>query len=254
MRPGRIVLLVIGIIVGLSAMGMLFGGAAALFVNTVARDDDGYFSTTMKPFETPTYALVSEDVELGASVPVNVFADLGTIRIRAEASDPDGEIFVGIARSQDVDAYLEGVRHDVLVDVTWSPFRPRYRRVQGEAEPGSPRREDFWVVSASGTGAQDAAWDTGSGNWQVVVMNANGSPGVAADISAGIKTDWLVPLGVGLLVAGVLFAAGAVVMLVIATRRDGSAATGGPRTPPPPPPFTGGGPPQAGPGPVSWSR
>ena len=46
---------------------------------------------------------------------------------------------------------------------------------------------------------QRLQWDLESGQWAVVVMNADGSRGVGADASVGVKSDWVLPVGLGLL-------------------------------------------------------
>ena len=47
-------------------------------------------------------------------------------------------------------------------------------------------------------------WDIADGDWSVVVMNADGSAGVDARVSAGAKLPWLTAVGWGTLGAGVL--------------------------------------------------
>ncbi len=65
------------------------------------------------------------------------------------------------------------------------------------AEP--PGTQRFWAASAQGPGVQRLEWELESGRWAVVVMNADASRGVGADVSVGVKVDWVLPLGIGLL-------------------------------------------------------
>ena len=62
-------------------------------------------------------------------------------------------------------------------------------------------------------------WDVQDGTWSVVVMNADGSAGVDAGVSAGAKVDWLGTLGWSLLGAGILLGAGATTLIVLGARR-----------------------------------
>lgn len=64
-------------------------------------------------------------------------------------------------------------------------------------------------MSAAGSGERTLEWEPEDGDWQAVVMNEDGSPGVASDLSIGAELDSVLWNGIGLLVAGVLFAVGA---------------------------------------------
>ena len=62
--------------------------------------------------------------------------------------------------------------------------------------------ESFWVKSISGTGSLAVAWKPRPGNWRAVVMNADGSRGVTAELQLGARTSllwWLAALlGLGI--------------------------------------------------------
>ena len=61
-------------------------------------------------------------------------------------------------------------------------------------------------------------WKLRSGQWSVVVMNADGSRGVEVQAKAGVDWSPIFPLGLGLTSGGaVLLAAG--VMLIVTSRR-----------------------------------
>jgi hypothetical protein len=80
--------------------------------------------------------------------------------------------------------------------------------VPGATTPGRPAAAGIWAASASGPGEQTATWKPTDGSWAVVVMNADGRAGVAADVSAGAEIDLLIWIAVGLLGAGVALMAG----------------------------------------------
>ena len=71
------------------------------------------------------------------------------------------------------------------------------------------------MASAAGDGQQTIEWTPTSGQWAVVVMNADGAAGVSVDASAGAKVPWLLGLGIGLIVAGLLGLAVGGVLLVV---------------------------------------
>ena len=65
------------------------------------------------------------------------------------------------------------------------------------------------MASVSGSGEQALDWTVQSGEWALVIMNADGSPGVSAGVSAdvrcGVKTlAALFPIGLASLVVGVV--------------------------------------------------
>ena len=65
--------------------------------------------------------------------------------------------------------------------------------------------EAFWVVSVSGSGEQDLDWTIEPGEWALVVMNADGSPEVSADLRFGVlNPSVLLPVGVASLAVGLV--------------------------------------------------
>jgi hypothetical protein len=213
-RGGRVALYVLGSIAALLALVLLAGGAALTAIDRTQRDDDGFLMSPSEDFSTAGYAIVSEsaDVDFGGSDRA-AEAFLGTVRIRSESVRP---VFVGIGPDSDVEGYLGGVEHSV---VTKLDRGPRYRVREGGPPAGSPEEQTFWVASTSGAGEQTLEWDPEEGSWSAVVMNADGSRGVAAEMSIGAELDPLLWIGIGMLVAGGLFAAGAALAITAGARR-----------------------------------
>ncbi len=56
------------------------------------------------------------------------------------------------------------------------------------AAPSHPPTRNIWAASQQGSGTQTMNWEIEDGDWSVVVMNADGSLGVDADISAGAES------------------------------------------------------------------
>ena len=229
---GRIVLVILGSIAALIGAGLLAAGTGLLWADQTQRDADGYLSAPTETFATSSHAIVSERIDL-------VEADnrggrwllsegvLGDVRVQAESQ---GEVFVGIGRTRDVEAYLSGVAYDTVAELEYEPFRVDYDRVAGTSEPAPPGEQDFWVTSATGPGEQAARWDVEPGAWSIVVMNADGSAGIAADVSAGAEADFLTWLAAILLVAGLVLLAGGGGMIYAGARNAGrtTAAPAGP--------------------------
>ena len=213
---GAIVLVVVGALIALTGLGVVAGGGALMWLHGTQRDADGFYATSAERFETTTYAITSEELDLGSPEPGSPveLSDLGTARISAEGTG-EGRVFVGIARQRDVDAYLAGVSHAQIRNVSLAPFSVSYRYERGERRPVPPAERDIWVASASGAGEQTIDWSPRSGEWAVVVMNADGSPGVSVDASAGVKVPWLLGVAIGLLIGGLAVLALGSVLLVV---------------------------------------
>lgn len=225
MGAGRVLAIVAGSILALIAAALVLGGLAVL-IGQAALRDDGYFNTPTERLVTPTRALTAERIELGdASGGGDWVVDNLDATVRVRASLAGGEpVFVGIARDRDLDAYLDGVARERVRD--WQDG-PVYVRTPGRRVPADPAEQGFWVASASGSGTQQAQWDVEGGDWGAVVMRADAGRGVDADVRVGVKVGWVVWLGVGLLVVGiVLGAAGGVLIWVGAHRREPAAGSG----------------------------
>ena len=107
---------------------------------------------------------------------------------------------------------------------TWSTTStasgdPEYSRRSGGAPSGPPGDETFWVASTAGAGERTLEWEPEDGDWRAVVMNEDASRGVSAELSIGAELDSILWIGIGLLVAGALFAAGSALAITAATRR-----------------------------------
>ena len=183
------------------------------------KDSDGYLTTTEHRFSAGTAALATEnlDINLGGADWVVSEDHLGKVRLKAEPGNGK-PLFVGIAKTSDVDGYLKGVSHTTVTDVEYKPFKASYDDHAGKPRAAAPAEQRIWAASAQGDGRQTVTWKVKEGNWSVVVMNADGSPGVAADIRAGANLPFLTPLAWGTLGTGALLAILATILLVTADR------------------------------------
>jgi len=211
---GNLALLVVGSIFGLLALGVVAGGATAVVYDQTQRDSAGYLASSFHGYSTGTYALVSEKVELNAPGAGSVWENLvGKIRIESRADHP---VFVGIARIRDVEGFLGSVRREEARNLF---TRTGFRTISGAEPATAPSAQSFWVASASGAGSRSLAWDPGDGNWQVVVMNADGTSPVDARLAIGAELPNLLWIGLGVLAAGGLGLALAALLIVLGIRR-----------------------------------
>lgn len=221
---GRVVGIVFSSIAALIGIVMLLGGLALIAAHGFARDDDGYYTTDTERLSSDTYAISTDEIDLGADPGGPAPEDLlGTLRVRAEATGGDS-IFLGIARTSDVGRYLVGVRHAELTDFG-DGKGARYDVQPGGSPRRPPRAERFWVAQSEGTGQQRVDWEVETGVWTVAVMNADASRGISVDASVGVEISWLIWVGIGLAVVGlVLTATGAVLIAVIGRRASRDVA------------------------------
>jgi hypothetical protein len=216
-RPGRILLAVFGSIAALLGLVLALVGAVGLW--TLTQRDDGYFTTTLDRVQSSGYAVASEDIDLGTDRGIEGdLGDLARVRVIADGPRP---VFIGIGPERAVDAYLRGVPHHEVEDVEYDPLRPVYAARSGTRAPARPGAQDFWAARAEGAGERRIDWDLREGSWVLVVMNADGSPGVVADLTLGLRIEHLLVFALALLLAGLALLGGGVAMVVFGIRRRG---------------------------------
>ncbi|MGH9272078.1 MAG: DUF4389 domain-containing protein, partial [Ilumatobacteraceae bacterium] len=217
MTPRRVISLVLASIIAVIGVGLLVAGTSVGWVHGTHGDDAGYFTTSTHRFETDSFALTSDTIDLGQPGPDDWWADrdLATIRITLNNAD-DHPVFVGIGPASDVEAYLAGVPHDEIDDLHLDRFSVDYRREQagGTSAPPPPADQAFWVAQASGAATQRLTWDLEPGNWAIAVMNADATSNVVADIQLGGQVDYLVPIAITLAIGGVVLLAMAGAMII----------------------------------------
>ncbi|MEU6641829.1 DUF4389 domain-containing protein [Saccharomonospora sp. NPDC046836] len=212
---GRIVSVVLGVILGLISMFLLTAASVLLWVNGPGRDEDGYL-TVGNRFSTPAYAITSGPVEVTSMstgwVPVS--SNLGDVRIRV-LSRTGTPVFVGIASPPVAAGYLSGVQYATVSDTAENGLVVH----DGGPPAGPPTTAGPWLAQASGTGIQTVALPAPAGDWTVVIMNADGSPGVSVRAQAGATVPGLGAVGLSVLGIGIVVLAGAEVLIVVAVRR-----------------------------------
>lgn len=223
---GRVVSLVAGCLLLVAGLGAGLAGGALGLANATMRDDAGFLMSPEQTFSTGTYALLSQDLEVhtatsSADVPR---ALLGDAKVRVTGVG-DQEVFVGIAAAEDVDAFLGDTLRSRVIDFDRAPV---YVTRGATAPPALPGDSDIWVDQGSGTGTQEVSWAIERGDWTIVVMNADGSRGINAEVAAGAEVPAL-----GWLVASLLVGAGitlllAALFITLALRTGRAPVTAGP--------------------------
>ena len=219
-------------IFGLAGAGLVLVGLAVLALSVPALAVVGFddtLATGTRHLASPTAAIASAEASLGdEDLPDRKRSaeERWSLRIEAATADRDGtgELFVGIGPAEEVDAWLDEVAWDKVTVFSASGTDVRYDR---EGAPGSgsgsgdpselpvPADEDFWTVSDVGSSVA-LDWDYREGHYTIVLMNADGSPGVDADGSLRLEIPRLSLFLAVLPVAGLgAFLLGALILLVL---------------------------------------
>jgi hypothetical protein len=225
--------LIAGVLLLIPAAGMGVGGGTLLALDN-ARDSSGYVTSPIFHLSSDTAAITAENLTItDADAWARSLGDVGGLRVTA--TSPTGRpIFVGIASQTAVDEWLAGKAHDELTGLT--DGTARYNRAGGTLRAVSdPASQTFWLATAAGTAPAPLQWSLADGSYAVVVVNADGSPGVKADVRGAAQVPHLAGLGGTMLGVGI-----ALVLLAIGLIVFGGTGLGRRHGTPPP----------SGPGPV----
>lgn len=222
MSVGKAVLAAVGGFLAIVGLALIAGGGGLLWAYSTQRAADGFFESPVAEMSTESYAITSTEMDLG-SLPALTFGSgwLATVQVSAD-SRLDSPLFIGIGPTEDVNGYLAGVAHAEVSDID-SRTDIAYQTTDGEAPRTLPSEEGFWVTSTEGEGEQSFTWDLERGDWTIVIMNADASPVVSLDVTAGVRTNWVPVLLVVLLVAGVFSLTAGSIMNYYAYKRAAPA-------------------------------
>ena len=219
-RTGRVVggsvIAVVGAVIALGGGGVLALGGT-----------NGTFDSGHRDVSTKTTALVSEPAKINDTQSVTDVLGHPSVRISADSVRSDRNLFVGIGPKAQVDRYLAGAPIDTVRDFSIDPWNVEKTVRTGTATPKPPATQSFWVAKSAGsTAAID--WKVRDGNWRVVVMNADGSRGVATMSQFAVKVPHLATVALIALIAGIVMLIGGIALIAVPSRRrrgDGQDAS-----------------------------
>jgi hypothetical protein len=204
------ILATFGTVVALAGGGILAIGGS-----------DGTFSSGHRDVSTSSSALVSEVAKINGTADVTDALGQPRVRIDASSMNSNKNVFVGVGPKADVDRYLAGAPVDTVNDFDVAPWSLDKTRREGTTKPKPPTTQSFWVAKSDGsTAAID--WKVRDGNYRVVVMNADGSRGVATQSQFEIEVPHLATIAIVMLVVGLVIVGGGIAMMVPAMRGGGS--------------------------------
>jgi hypothetical protein len=191
----------IGGIIGLVVSAYFLAvGIYSLSQGSTNKDSQDFFPTWHFRVERDSAAVVigPDVVRYGEA------GDIGEISsLKAEASglESSGEIFVGAGDTEDVRAYLDGTEYDMITRLRLLPMSADYQRYEGGSLPADPGSQVFWSSTKSGEGTQSLVWNP-QDNLSLVLMNADGSSGIAMDVLIKTQVAVLFNSGIINLLAG----------------------------------------------------
>lgn len=217
---GRTASVIVGSLLALLALALLAAGGLASWLTNTQRDSAGYISTDRHVVSTAGYAITTDRINLGTSADLVTPADVfGTLRIRATSTNAATPIFIGVAPSGQVDAYLRGVSRQVITD--WSPFGSTYSEHAGTAPVTAPTAATIWTAHTAGTGPQSVTWTASAGDWTAVIMQATGQAGVTVTADIGATLPDLGWYALVFFVGGGVLLVAATAMIAIPIARAG---------------------------------
>ncbi len=202
--PRRVMRVFVGTLLIVAGLGALPAGAVGLWLDRTGRDASGFIGTDLKRFSSTGHAIVTEPGALRFDGPAWVTNQLlGEVRVTG-VSGTAAPLFIGIATSRDAANYLSPVEHTVIHRLDQNSPEPVSDERAGRAPAERPGPQWIWVAQASGPGLQAVHWQPRVGDWSVVVMNADGSRGVQADLAVSASVPWLENAAYGFLGGGTL--------------------------------------------------
>ncbi len=198
----------LGLLLTLAGLVVTLAGAVAAFWLV---GPDNTVTTGSRQFTSDGLAVITAPDLLDRHGP--------TLHVTAVGDRP---LFVGVGQDLDVANYLAGTAHSRLIRFD-PPATYGTQEMRGRSAKLTPPGElDWWIAQSGGSGRQSVAWPIQDGRYDVVVMNADGTPAVGADVRFGVEIDRA--FGICLLVLGAGILALTLGLMLTVRRRPSSAA------------------------------
>jgi hypothetical protein len=214
----RVASMLVGAALALCSLALIATGGYLL---SAANADGGWLDLGHANFATDGYAVTTEPVDW--SQQAYVLGNVDRVRIRVTPTDANRPMFVGMARTDEVERYLHNVQH--VTAHAAANYHVTYTTYQGQAPLTPPAHAVPWTAQATGTGAQTLEFvaQQQPGDQVVVVMNADGSGTVSGSAASMVTQPSLTWIGSSLLSGGIIIGVGAVLLVIRGARRHSSA-------------------------------
>jgi hypothetical protein len=221
-NAGKTVAVLLGGFLLFVGIPILFGGGALMGVTSFLNQGGGYIGIEGIDVTTGTQALVARELDIGDIIIDDVdrspprwlwdpdIEDFVSFRVKAESNDGK-PVFIGIIPQHEAFNYLGSAEYDQLTQFVMEDLTRRrpyieYRHHQGEEITVSPTDLDIWVAESNGIGTQTLTWSPKPGEYWLVIMNSDASPGVNVELGISVKIPILVKIAQGLFLGGLALA------------------------------------------------
>ncbi|MGB3676546.1 MAG: hypothetical protein WA988_19110 [Candidatus Nanopelagicales bacterium] len=195
------------IVVGIGAGGV--GGTLAALTGP-----DAAISGDAGTVNGNGYALVFNEFTINTAGGEEALKRIAEFRMGATSRNGN-ELFLGIAPAEDVNNYLRTTAREIVSDL--SDGTARVVPVPGNTVPAKPSEQTFWTAQSQGM-SPTISLATSGANQTLVIMNADAAQQVSVDVTIGIESATLFPIGLALVFVGVLFLVLGIWLVVVAFR------------------------------------
>jgi hypothetical protein len=232
---GKVLAVLFGGLLVLVGVPLLFSGTALMGITRSLDDGYGYLGVSGVGLETDTQAIVFRPMHIDEMVIDEIdgpmvrywHPDPGEfIDLRFTLDTNNGkDVFIGIAEKSEASPVFAGKSYYTIIDVDMdgpNDSHPdiTYMRYSGDPIEVSPADLGIWTATAYGD-ELTLEWEPREGDYWIVIMNLDGSPGVDVDAGLGVKAPFLDLIGRGLLFGGIVcFGLGAVIIYIAVVRRN----------------------------------
>jgi hypothetical protein len=204
--------LVLGILLVVVGVPAVLAGVASV-VALHHRDSTGAFSAELSTVHSDGYAVVVPDLATVVSRDgIGALLGSGTLRITLHSSA--APVVMLLAPSDQVRTYLAGVAHSEVVSVGYAtgPLPVSLVALGGTRPPAPSWEQTFWQQASTG----ELDWPgTASESTALVLVRADGRPGIDANMSVGRTVPWLPRASWSLLIGGVTGLIGGIALLIV---------------------------------------
>ncbi|MBD3173368.1 zinc-ribbon domain-containing protein [Candidatus Bathyarchaeota archaeon] len=222
---------ILSVVLLIAAFGLVMGGTSIRSIQELMTDEEGYLTSATKQVKVSSYAIVVDELDFHMDPVAWRFLQRRggflSFKLTTENNNSDKDIFIGVARVEDAYEYIESMEYHEITEMNigWERFdsgstETQYILHQGDPPTIPPTEQNFWIVQGRSSGTNSITWDPESGNYYLVMMNADGSSAISADIKIGVQMPFFAGIGNIMLSTGFVLGAFGAIMIYLTIRRN----------------------------------